>query len=214
LFETNKVRTFFQGRVNKYKSIYSKDKTPIWKILDFLFRRSVQRRFELTLEECSDIKDKKILDVGCGPGIYAVTLATLEPAKVVGIDFSEEMLAKAQALAMENRVKDVCQFINSEFLRYQFEEKFDICLAIGLFDYIREPQPSLKKIRALCLEKAIISFPGKWKLRNVVRKIRLAILRCPVYFYTRKQLEKLLKESGFNNFEIKNVDRDYLVVAR
>ncbi|MFH1655620.1 MAG: class I SAM-dependent methyltransferase [Candidatus Omnitrophota bacterium] len=214
MFETSKVRTFFQGRVNKYSSIYSKDRQPIWKILDFLFRRSVQKRFELTLEECSNIKNKKILDVGCGPGIYAVTLAKMEPAKVVGIDFSEEMLEKAQALAMENRVRDVCQFINSEFLRYEFEEKFDICLGIGLFDYIQNPLPTLQKFRGLCLEKAILSFPGKWKTRNIVRKIRLRILKCPVYFYTRKQLERLLKESGFNTFEIKNVDRDYFVIAK
>jgi len=214
LFETNDVRTFFQGRVKKFSSIYSKDKKPIWRMLDFLFRRSVQKRFELTLEECSNIKNKKILDVGCGPGIYAVALAQMEPAKVVGVDFSEEMLERARELAIENRVKDACQFINSEFLRYEFQEKFDICLGIGLFDYIQKPLPTLKKIRQLCTEKAILSFPGKWKFRNLARKIRLRILKCPVYFYTRPQLEKILKESGFNKFEIKNVDRDYFVVAK
>jgi ubiquinone/menaquinone biosynthesis C-methylase UbiE len=166
------------------------------------------------LEECFDIKNKKILDIGCGPGEYAVALAKMHPLKVVCIDFSEDMLAKAKQLAEENKVTDICRFINADFLRYVFEEKFDICLAIGFFDYTEDPLAVLKKIRDLCQEKIIVSFPAKWRLRNILRIIRLKILKCPVYFYTVQQIEDLLIKSSFNNFKIKTIDRDYFVVAK
>lgn len=214
MFETSKVRTFFQGRVEKYDSIYDKNKKLVWKILDFIFRRSIQKRFEITLKECADIKNKKILDIGCGPGVYLVTLAKRQPKKIVGVDFSEEMLSKAKKLARDNGVIDICHFANSDFRRYAPDDKFDICLAIGFFDYVENPLAVLEKIRGICLEKAIISFPAKWKLRNIIRIIRLKFLGCPVYFYTIKQIKDLLAKSGFGNSDIITVDRDYLVVAK
>ncbi len=214
MFETSKVRTFFQGRAEKYDSIYDKDKKLIWKILDFIFRRSIQRRFELTLQECIDIKNKKILDIGCGPGVYLVTLAKKQPKKIVGVDFSEEMLNKAKKIARDKGVIDICQLVNADFRRYVPDDKFDICLAIGLFDYVENPLLVLEKIRGLCLEKAIISFPAKWRLRNIIRIIRLKFLGCPVYFYTIKQIKDLLTKSGFKNFDIRTIDRDYFVVAK
>ena len=214
MYETSKVRIFFQGRVEKYDSIYDKNKSFIWRILDFIFRRSIQRRYELTLDECFDIKNKKILDIGCGPGKYSVTLAKMQPQKVVGIDFSEDMLAKAKQLAIDNKVQEICRFVNADFSRYVVQEKFDVCLAIGFFDYIKNPLATLEKTKSICQGKVIISFPAKWRLRNIVRIIRLKFLRCPVYFYTIKQIEDLLVKSGFKNFKIKTVDRDYFVVAK
>jgi len=214
LFETSKVRTFFQGRVEKYDSIYDKDKKLIWKWLDFIFRRSIQIRFGITLKECEDIKDKKILDIGCGPGMYMINLAKRGPKKIVALDFSEEMLNKAKKSARDKGVIEICQFVNSDFRRYVPDDKFDICLAIGLFDYLENPLEVLKKIRGICLEKAIISFPAKWRLRNIVRVIRLKLLGCPVYFYTLKQVKDLLTKSSFGDAKIITVDRDYLVIAK
>lgn len=214
MFETSNVRTFFQGRVKKYDSIYDKDKKFIWKMLDFIFRRSIQRRFELTLDECSDIKNKKVLDIGCGPGKYSVSLAKFGPAKVMGLDFSEQMLEKARSWAKENKVSEICQFVNADFLRYVFDEKFDVCLAIGFFDYMENPLATLQKMRDLCQDRVIISFPAKWRLRNIIRIIRLKLLRCPVYFYTVKQIKDLFSKSGFKEVKIITVDRDYFVVAK
>src|SRR5690242_3273223 len=43
---------------------------------------------------------RHVVDLGCGPGNLTATLATRWPdAAVVGLDSSEEMLAKAQVLA-------------------------------------------------------------------------------------------------------------------
>jgi hypothetical protein len=100
-----------------------------------------------------------------------------------------------------------------DFIEYHFIDKFEICVAIGFFDYVKEPIKYLEKIKRLTIEKAIMSFPAKWRLRNIIRKVRLKILGCPVYFYGRFELEKNLRDAGFKEFSIKNIGRDYFVVA-
>jgi 2-polyprenyl-6-hydroxyphenyl methylase/3-demethylubiquinone-9 3-methyltransferase len=54
-------------------------------------------------EKCGgSLKDKKILDVGCGGGILAESLA-LEGAIVTGIDMAEAGLEVASAPIMANK---------------------------------------------------------------------------------------------------------------
>ncbi len=206
-----KVREFFERRVDKFDSIYAPEKKTLWKILDFLFRRSMQKRFELALKELKDSAGKKILDIGCGSGRYSVALSEMG-AMVVGIDFAGHMVNLAQAAAQEKQVDSLCSFIAGDFMDYQFIDTFDISLAIGFFDYIAQPLNYLQKIKSLTKEKAIISFPAKWRLRNLVRRLRLKALGCPVYFYSKSDIENILDKSGFKDFSIKDIGRDYFVV--
>ncbi|MBN3038757.1 MAG: class I SAM-dependent methyltransferase [Candidatus Omnitrophica bacterium] len=169
------------------------------------------KRFELTLKECSSPKVKTILDVGCGSGRYSVALAKVG-ADVTGIDFSENMLAIARELARINDVSQMCKFIKADFLAYGFKDKFDICLAIGVLEYFKDPQPLLQKMASITKDKIVLSLPVKWMLRSGIRKIRLALKNYPVYFYTRGQIENMLQKCGLNDYRIKQVDRDYFIV--
>ena len=52
------------------------------------------------------------------------------------------------------------------------------------------------------------------RTRSVTRWMRLSLNRCPVYFYERAQVETLLRQSGWQTFDIHRLSRDYLVCAR
>lgn len=211
--EEKKIRNFFQKRASKFDSYYDERKPWIWKLLDSLFRSSMRRRFIRTLEEVTTLGSTTVLDIGCGPGRYTAAIAKICNARVTGIDFSQAMLKQAGEAARRCGREGSCRFLCADFLEHSFNEKFAVTLAIGFFDYIKTPAAQLKKIRALTLQKAIMSFPSRWHLRNIIRKIRLSLLGCPVYFYDRRQIEALLKESGFEMFRIENLDRDYFVVG-
>jgi ubiquinone/menaquinone biosynthesis C-methylase UbiE len=213
LDETNKVRKFFSHRVVKFDAYYSREKPAFWKFLDYLFRQSMHKRFVRTIEEVAKLKNPRVLDIGCGSGRYAVALARMGAASVLGIDFSQPMLSRSRKLARYGEVERICNFVCGDFLDYQFEGKFDATIAMGFFDYIKEPATHLNKIRDLTAKEAIMSFPSRWHLRNVIRKIRLSLLGCPVYFYDKVQIERLLKKSGFRDFKIEDIGRDYFVVA-
>jgi ubiquinone/menaquinone biosynthesis C-methylase UbiE len=48
------------------------------------------------IRDIVDVKDKQVLDIGCGGGIYCQALAEMGAAHVTGIDFSAEILQGAQ----------------------------------------------------------------------------------------------------------------------
>ncbi|MFZ5799811.1 MAG: class I SAM-dependent methyltransferase [Candidatus Omnitrophota bacterium] len=212
-YDKNGVKDFFQRRVSKFDSFYEENKPGIWKLLDCLFRSSMRKRFVRALKVVGCLGSPTVLDIGCGPGRYAAAIVKSCNAKVFGIDFSPAMLKEAKAAVRRCGREGRCRFLCADFLEYPFKEKFDATLAIGFFDYIKSPLAQLKKIRALTLQKAIMSFPSRWHLRNIIRKIRLSFLGCPVYFYDRRQIEALLKQAGFDKFRIENLDRDYFVVC-
>jgi len=213
LDETSKVKRFFSIRAEKFDSYYSKDKSGIWKLLDYLFRQSMYKRFVCTLDEVAKIKNPTVLDIGCGAGRYSVALARMGAVLVVGIDFSHPMISRARRLAESGGVQKKCEFICGNFIEHQFQGMFEVTICTGYFDYLKEPLPHLSKMRYLTLKKAIMTFPSRWHLRNIIRKIRLSFLGCPVYFYDKKQIEDLLRKSNFQNFRIENIGRDYFVVA-
>jgi hypothetical protein len=62
----------------------------------------------------------------------------------------------------------------------------------------------LKKARELTRAKFITTFPRLFTWRAPVRKIRLMLKQCPVFFYTRARVVDLLTRAGFSveRFEV------------
>ena len=60
----------------------------------------------------SDIKNKTILDFGCGLGLQTLALSFKGARFVVGIDTNHEVLEKARNSANKNGLKDRTEFIN------------------------------------------------------------------------------------------------------
>ena len=70
-------------------------------------------------------------------------------------------------------------------------------IAVGLFDYIAEPRPFLYRARELTTGKFVATFPRVLTWRALVRKARLRLAGCPVFFYTRRRVGDLLRQAGF-----------------
>ena len=170
-------------------------------------------RFTFTIENCEPIRNRTFLDVGCGNGLYSIELARRGASKVVGIDIAEVMVDLCRQSSVAERLDDRCSFEQTDLLAYNSESNFAVSFGIGLFDYIREPLPVIKKMRALTDDKVILSFPRFWTWRAPVRKARLSIRGCDVVFYTRAGIRKLIEDAGFSRHTITKVGKLYCVVA-
>lgn len=170
-------------------------------------------RFEFTIKNCEPIKDRTFLDVGCGNALYSLELARKGAARVVGIDISEVMIGLCKQSAEQKNLSDRCTFLQTDLLNYAPQSKFDVSFGIGLFDYIRDPLPVLRKMREVSSDKAIMAFPRLWTWRAPVRKARLARKGCDVFFYSKARIEELLRDAGFSRQEIVKVGKLYCVVA-
>jgi cyclopropane fatty-acyl-phospholipid synthase-like methyltransferase len=193
------VLRYFDVTAANFDSIYSSPS-----FLDRIFRRDMYERFRRTLEECTPLNGHSVLDVGCGSGQYAIALAQRGAQEVVGLDFAQHMLELAAVNAQRAGVSDRCRFIGADFLTHRFDRQFGYVIAVGVFDYIEDPLPFLKKARELTRAKFITTFPRLFTWRAPVRKIRLMLKQCPVFFYTRARVVDLLTRAGFSveRFEV------------
>lgn len=207
---SEKVRRYFDGAAERFDAIYREEKSLPQKLVDHLFRRVVQRRFQLTFDLCGEVAGKRVLDVGCGSGRYSIEFAR-RGAEVIGLDLAPTMVEMAQEAAAAAGVAERCRFMQADFETWREPHHFDICLGIGFFDYIEEPEIVLGKIRACTTERALFSFPIRWRLRSPTRWLRLRLNSCPVYFYDEAEVVRLLCKAGWASPAVHRLSRDYLV---
>lgn len=211
------IKQYFDETAVRFDRIYSSQKPWSQRILDAVFRGTVGRRFDLIMGDLpASMTGRRVLDVGTGSGRYSVELAA-RGASVTGVDFASQMLALASEAAQQRGVADRCRWVQGDFLQLNdLGSEFDVTLAIGFFDYIRDPRPIMQRMLALTKTTCYASFPKRWTLRTGPRKARLALNGCYVRFYSRREIESLLRTADRKPIEIQitSVSRDYLVKVR
>jgi 2-polyprenyl-3-methyl-5-hydroxy-6-metoxy-1,4-benzoquinol methylase len=144
-----------------------------------------------------------VLDVGCGSGRIGEFALQAGAGRYVGIDFAEPMIELATARL--DRFADRAQLITGDFLETELEGPFDVVLALGLFDYLPNPERFAARMFELCAPggATVGSFPTWSPVKGPVRKVRYEwIGDCPIYNYDRDQLESLFGQAGFDQVEV------------
>lgn len=214
-----KVKKYFENIAEDFDNIYNNRGSILDKFINKVFRKGMYERFTLTMQECGNVGGKSILDIGCGSGRIALVLAEMG-AEVLGIDYSSAMIELASSYLSKHRGSINAKFIVCDFMEdFPNDRSFDITLALGVFDYIENPTPFLKKMREITKEQMIVSYPAKFTLEMPIRKVWLWTRHCPVHFYTKKQLTKMYESMGIEKFKIielpesTRIPTDYLVKA-
>jgi len=190
---------------------YKGEKDALRRAIDKVFRKAMTERVNLTLQECKNVQGKRILDIRCGTGTLTLPLAK-KGASVVGLDPSQDAIDRANAIAKEANLSDRCVFIRDDFSKQAFDQKFDISIALGFFDYAQDPESCLKKMREVTKEKCMMSFSAKFAFQVPLRLIWLRSKNLPVYLYTKKELKRLFSRH-FSHFKIKNISAGYYCVV-
>ena len=87
----------------------------------------IKRSVDWIVSEFSIDSDFKVADFGCGPGLYAASLAR-HGAQVTGIDFSQRSIDYAVQVASDERLN--INYIKQNYLEFETEERFDLVLMI------------------------------------------------------------------------------------
>ena len=99
-----------------------------------------------------------LLDVGCGPGTITCDFATLvSPGKVTGLDRSPDVIAQAQALAVERQVPNV-EFVAGNIYDLDFpDETFDVVHAHQVLQHLTDPVEALREMRRVAKAGGIVA---------------------------------------------------------
>jgi 2-polyprenyl-3-methyl-5-hydroxy-6-metoxy-1,4-benzoquinol methylase len=208
------VARFWNRQAHAFDTIYSGRKGRLARALDRWLRADMYQRFDWTLERGGDVTGARVCDIGCGSGRFVTAFAKRGADKVVGIDVAPEMIKLAERLAVEDGVAPQCEFRIGDVLQQAGDETFDLTVAVGLWDYVPDPTERLRVIRRMTTGRFLSTWPRLWTWRVLQRKARLAASGCPVYFYRRPQVERLLTSAGFVVTDIKVIGKLYCVEAQ
>jgi 2-polyprenyl-3-methyl-5-hydroxy-6-metoxy-1,4-benzoquinol methylase len=201
---------FFDSYSQDFDAIYGNQNTPFNRIANQLFRKSMRLRYMRSVEGCQPVEGRTVLDVGCGPGHYSVTLASRGAGRVLGVDFADGMIKLARQKAQEAGVGNKCQFETADFMAYPFGETFDYSLVMGFMDYVSDPRAVIERVLSLTRSKAFFSFPVDGGILAWQRKLRYKS-RCDLFMYRRDEIRGLFAAAGSSRFGVEKISRDFFV---
>lgn len=212
--DTNKVLAYWDRSVSGFDAIYT-GKKPGWsRFLDKSLRRDMYQRFDWVMENSGDVRGASVCDLGCGTGRYVLAYAKAGARRVLGVDGAPAMVEQASLLIRQAGLQHNAEVQHHDILNFPERETFDITVAVGVFDYTQDATPFLEKIRRITGSRFLSTFPRLWTYRMPIRKLRLGLLGCPVFFYTEKQIQALHESAGFSCERIVRIGAIYCVLAR
>jgi SAM-dependent methyltransferase len=106
----------------------------------------------------SEIKDKVVLDFGCGPGAEVKEMAVLGARRVIGLDISEKWLRFAQVEAKKAGIAAKCEFVRS------INSPVEVIVSLDSFEHFAEPSVVLQTMYSVLKTggSVLISFGPPW----------------------------------------------------
>lgn len=115
-------------------------------------------RLSFIVEKANGLADKKIVDIGCGGGILAESMAKLS-ANVTGIDLAQDSLDVAKLHALESGLKNVnYQNIKAEEFAEQNAEQFDVVTCMEMLEHVPDPESIVTAAAKACKPNGKVFF--------------------------------------------------------
>lgn len=206
------TQQFFHGYAGDFNALYSTRNGLLSNLVNRTLRRSMRLRYLRTLEGCRPVAGRTVLDIGCGPGHYGIALARAGARQVVGIDFASGMIDLARRHARAAGVDACCNYLTGDFNQYTPEEPPDYVVVMGVMDYVAEPRPLVERVVSMARRKAFFSLPVAGGVLAWQRRLRYRS-RCPLYLYTRPDVEALFARIDGAAARVEPIARDFFVTV-
>jgi len=108
-------------------------------------------------EFAGGLAGKDVLDVGCGGGILAESMATAG-ARVTGIDLSEKAIGVAKLHRLESGVAVDYRLIAAEALAAEAPARFDVVTCMELLEHVPDPASIVTACATLARRGGVVVF--------------------------------------------------------
>ena len=105
-----------------------------------------------------ELRNKVVVDFGCGSGGNVLELAERGCQRVIGVDIQDSLLAEARHEAATRGLSDRVQFVTT------FDGKADVVLSTDAFEHFSDPVAMLKLMGAMLNEHGylLVEFGPTW----------------------------------------------------
>ncbi len=131
-------------------------------------------------------KDMKILDMGCGPGVFSIELAKMigPKGKIIAADLQEEMLEKLRIKLKDNNLKSKIKLHKCKKDKIDLKEKVDFVFAFYVVHELSNKKSFFEEISKITTKKA-----------------KLFIVE-PKFHLSKKDFEKTIEMAEKTGFKI------------
>jgi 2-polyprenyl-6-hydroxyphenyl methylase / 3-demethylubiquinone-9 3-methyltransferase len=133
------------------------------------------------IDQWASLRDKRVLDVGCGGGILAESMAR-GGAQVLGIDLADKGLKVATIHAAQSKAAVAYRHIAAEDLADESPCTFDVVTCMEMLEHVPDPARTVRACAAL-------TKPGGWVFFSTINRSPLSWL---VAIFGAERLLKVL----------------------
>jgi SAM-dependent methyltransferase len=197
------------------ESAKERTRTPAWIIRLYLslFEPPLGKTLRLDLvrallrQSKYDLKGKRVLDLGCGIGDLAFTLAE-RGAQVIGIDIEADKMQRANDIARKwGFSPDTLQFIAGDATRVEEMNlgQFDAIFCIALLEHVQDDIGLLQQIQRLLAPEGIFVLEVPSARRKTIPEVEAEDGHVrPGYVF--EEMPALLAQAGFRLVATRTID--------
>ena len=100
------------------------------------------------IDACVGLAGKRVLDIGCGGGILAESMAA-RGAAVTGIDLGDKALSVARLHLLESRQKVDYRLVSAEALALEWPGHFDVITCMEMLEHVPDPASVIRACATL-----------------------------------------------------------------
>jgi len=162
-----------------------------------------------TLKLLGVVKNKKILDFGCGTGIYAKLLTSMG-AKVKGFDISKEMLEIAKK---ENPTLDLKE---GSGYKIPFDEKFDIVVSALTVHYLKDWNKMFREVARVLKRGGIFVFSTGNPVHDTREKLEINGKRMVVFgdYFKERRISNIWRDNYGKEMQMSFYHKTYETIIK
>jgi ubiquinone/menaquinone biosynthesis C-methylase UbiE len=145
------------------------------------------------------IKNPKILDIGCGPGLQTIHLAKISSGKIIGIDIHQPYLDQLEKLIQKEKLSNKITTDNKSMFNMDFQKNyFDIIWAEGSIFIIGFERGLMEWKQYLKPKGFLVVHEMTWLKHNPPKEIIDYWKKVYPDINTIEFNLKIIKKSGYN----------------
>jgi len=143
---------------------------------------------------------RKILDAGCGSGVFSYELAKRHPqAQVTGVELEPDLVARANEIARRAHLTNL-HFEQGDVTKLDFEDEFDLVVSVDNFEHVEDDIAAMRTLlQALRPGGRLVAHVPGYERRWILfgRRVNFDVPGHVRPGYRAEDLVRKLSEAGF-----------------